>query len=488
MTDFFRKNVFIGSAEILCRIPLVFTAGYLARAVGPEIYGSWILVLVFQGLLTSLVGLGLSSSLSRLASVCEPEKARGYLLFAFMVSGIALLLAVPLTLLLRSWLGVILGLTSNMYWLLIPGLMLTATAAAEGLLDAYFKAREKITRQILFILMRTLIEVSVVFVVFVTRVIPLKDNLAALLAVYATMVLGLKVLIYPWLLMRDDRSLKKPDPGERQSFVRYGLPMIPTALVIWFVSQGDRLILGHIVEKQALGIYAFGATLASYLVYLGYAIYPLLLPRASRLYDSGDYAAVKKLFGDSQYVFLALCFGALFMITLFSQEIILFTAGSGFMGAANILIILSVAIGLEQLLGIYQYIFHLVKKPSFVLYFNLLYAALITLGVIIAARLGGVNLVPWALLVAVLVSNIVRYIVAQRQIVLPVQPGLLVCIAGAALLLASAAFVARDMTVLSRIGIFGSMVIGSLILLNFVLNGKLVPAFRQKARTDRPKL
>jgi hypothetical protein len=108
--------------------------------------------------------------------------------------------------------------------------------------------------------------------------------------------------------------------------------------------------------------------------------------------------------------------------------------------------------------------------------------------VIIAARLGGVNLVPWALLVAVLVSNIVRYIVAQRQIVLPVQPGLLVCIAGAALLLASAAFVARDMTVLSRIGIFGSMVIGSLILLNFVLNGKLVPAFRQKARTDRPKL
>jgi O-antigen/teichoic acid export membrane protein len=484
MKDFFRKNVFIGSAEILCRIPLVFTVGYLARAVGPEIYGSWILVLVFQGLLTSLVGLGLSSSLSRLASVCEPEKARGYLLFALKVSGTALLLAVPLTLLLRSWLGVILGLASNMYWLLIPGLMLTATAAAEGLLDAYFKAREKIRRQILFILLRTFIEVLVVCVVFVARVIPVKGNVPALLAVYATMVLGLKVLIYPWLLRRDDRSLEKPDPGERQSFMRYGLPMIPTALVIWFVHQGDRLILGHIVQKQALGIYAFGATLASYLVYLGYAIYPLLLPRASRLYDSGDYAAVKKLFGDSQYVFLALCFAALFMITLFSHEIILFTAGPGFTDAANILIILSVAIGLEQLFGIYQYIFHLVKKPSFILYFNLLYAALTTLGVIVAARLGGIELVPWAVLAVVLVSNIIRYIVAQRQIVLPVQPGLLVCLAGAALLLWSFGFVARNMTVLSRIGIFGFMVIGSLAILNFVLNGRLVPTFRQRARID----
>jgi O-antigen/teichoic acid export membrane protein len=301
-----------------------------------------------------------------------------------------------------------------------------------------------------------------------------KGNVATLLAIYATMVLGLKVFIYPWLLMGDGRSLREPDPGERRSFMRYGLPMIPTALVIWFVSQGDRLILGHIVEKEALGIYAFGATLASYLVYLGYAIYPLLLPRASRLYDSGDYDAVKKLFGDSQYVFLALCFGALFTITLFSHEIILFTAGPGFIGAANILIILSVAIGLEQLLGIYQYIFHLVKKPSFVLYFNLLYAVLTALGVIISARLGGVDLVPWALLAAVLVSNIIRYIVAQRQLVLPVQPGLLVCIAGAALLLTSAAFVAGDMAVLSRIGVFGFVAVGSLILLNFVLNGKLV--------------
>ena len=58
--------------------------------------------------------------------------------------------------------------------------------------------------------------------------------------------------------------------------------------------------------------------------------------------------------------------------------------------------------------------------------------------------------------------------------------------AGAALLLAAAAFVAKGMVVLSRIGIFGFIVVGSLIILNFVLNGKLVMTFRHRARTDRP--
>ena len=57
---FFRRNLMVGAVDLICRVPLVFTAGYLARQVGPATYGSWALVLAYQGLLSGVCYLALS--------------------------------------------------------------------------------------------------------------------------------------------------------------------------------------------------------------------------------------------------------------------------------------------------------------------------------------------------------------------------------------------------------------------------------------------
>ena len=76
MDSFFRKNALIGLAEIVCRLPLVFTVGYLARSVGTEIFGNWALILAFQVFIVGIAGLGLSSSLSRYVPAALPAKRR----------------------------------------------------------------------------------------------------------------------------------------------------------------------------------------------------------------------------------------------------------------------------------------------------------------------------------------------------------------------------------------------------------------------------
>ena len=102
--------------------------------------------------------------------------------------------------------------------------------------------------------------------------------------------------------------------------------MVPTVLAIWLVSQSDKLV-SHLVAKSDLGVYAFGASLATYTAFLGYAVYPLLLPGASKLYDDGNKLGVRALFRNSQRLFVPLWAGAMTCLALWSGDIIAWTGG-----------------------------------------------------------------------------------------------------------------------------------------------------------------
>ncbi len=412
MTSFFRKNSLIGLAEILCRLPLILTVGYLAASVGPGVFGNWALILAFQAFIASIGGLGLSSSLSRLASVCDSATAKGYLHFAALLCMGVVVLAGICVILLRQPLGALLGVAPDLRDLLPISVLICAGAVGDGLLDAFFKAREAVKRQISFIFTRSLAEVVAVWLVFVAGW-PIAGAPFQQLQAYILVLLCFKLLVYPWLLSGMDRSCW-PSPESRQAFLHYGLPLVPSVVVIWFVGQGDRLVLSHFIEKHELGIYAFGASLAAYMVFLGYAVYPLLLPRASRLYEKGEFATIRDLFVDSQRLFLLILIAAMSILSLGAREAIAWTAGSGFAGAERVLVILGFAVCIEQLMGIYQYIFHLVRRTDWILWLNIIYAVVLFIVLSGVAYYYGAAYAPWAVLGVTVAFNVFRYFVAQR--------------------------------------------------------------------------
>ncbi len=420
MNTFFGKSAAIGAAEILCRVPLVFTVGYLARSVGTESFGNWSLVLAFQVFIASIAELGLSSSLSRFVPASSFQEASALLRYAFLLCVGPLLTAAVLAFVLRLPIGRFLGINPAFYWLLPMAVLTAAGSVADGFLDAFFKARMAVSRQILFIGSRSLIEVTAVVIVFVIA-LPAFEEAQSRLAAYIAVVAFGKTAIYPALLagMANGKSLPRSDI--RWSFLKYGLPMVPTVLAVWLVGQSDRLVLSYFVTKSDLGVYAFGASLASYMVFLGYAVYPLLLPRASKLHDEGDMTAVRTLFHDAQNHFMLLWAGGMTCLALWSADIIAWTGGSSFSGAARTLLILSFAVGLEQLMGVYQYVFHLVKRTDVVLLLNLGYAAITIASLAVAGFTSGITLAPWAILVATLLFNVLRYFVALRYLFLPVS-------------------------------------------------------------------
>lgn len=439
MKGFFRSNALLAAVEIVGRLPLLFTLGYLANRVGPIAYGNWALVLAGAGILTSLGSLGLSSSISRMVSGAPPAQAKGYLVYALRASTVAGLAFGAVLVAVHKPLGAALGISPASRWLLMVGGLLAIRDTLEALLESYFKARERIRLQAVLVFGRTGIEVGVVVAVFGTNLFATTPDNRLMLFVVLTLGLRL-VLLYPWLMLAPPRRGLAPNREARSAFIRYGLPMIPAALVLWLTTQGDRLVLGHAVSHQQLGWYAFGAGLAFNLTYLGLAIYPLLLPRASVLHDSGEHQEVARLFAVSQRVYLALFGGAAVALAILAPDVIRHTGGSVFEPAAPVLLLLALAVGLEGLLGIFQWVFHLVRRPSLVLMFNLCYMAL-QVGCVftVATITGDILAVAWTVLIVVVVANLLRYALARRLYILRLSGSVLIALAAGAVLVLVAA-------------------------------------------------
>jgi O-antigen/teichoic acid export membrane protein len=448
--SFFRKNAVIGLAEILCRLPLVFAVGYLARNVGTEGFGNWALILVFQAFVVGMAGLGLSSSISRFVPAIGAGEAAAYLRYAFGLCLVAILVLGALAYALSGTIGTLLGLKPSFYWLMPVAVLMATGSVADGILDAFFKARMAVGRQVGFIAVRTLIELVAVGLVFASTS-PSGDEAPQRLAAYVGVVVVGKFVIYPGLLAGMIRAGRLPAPDRRREFLKYGLPMVPTFLAVWLVGQSDRLVLSHFATKSNFGVYAFGASLATYTVFLGYAVYPLLLPAVSRLHDGGDTAGVLTLFRDAQKLFVLLWAGAMACLALWSAEIIAWTGGKDFTGSAQVFLILSFAVGLEQLMGIYQYVFHLIKRTDLILWLNLGYAALMIASLTIVGATLGIAWAPWAVLVATLAFNIARYGMALRYLFLPMPSTLYVRVVALAVLTVLLAKYAADWSALPRL-------------------------------------
>lgn len=469
---FFRKSAVIGVAEIFGRLPLIFTAGYVAKSLGPATYGSWALVLAYQGLLISVVSLGLPTSLSRLASVATAARARGLFTLSLQLTSAVMILLAIVSFLARFPLADVVGLQHALAWLLAIGCVVAVTTGFEGLLGAYLKSRELAGRYAVSVVARSCIEVTAIYLVFAGVVHVGHLHGAKLLLLYAAFVTVLKLVIYPLFVIVGSVRGERPSREERSVFLRYGLPMIPAGIVVFLTAQGDRLVLGHLFDKDQLGLYAFGAAVSGYMTYVGYAINPLLLPRASALHDAGDDASVRALFVQSQNVSMALYASGVAMFILFSHEIIRITAGPAYYRTANVMVLLAAAVGLEAVVGIFQWVFHLVRKPRYVLWFNLGYM-LLNVGLVVAGALvGGATTVAAFVLVSVVVANIARYVVARRLLVIDLAKATAVgLVALAAVSPALAA--SRDLSFAVRVLIF------ALLVAAFG-----VPAYRSVRRTS----
>jgi O-antigen/teichoic acid export membrane protein len=469
------KNLAVGAAEILGRLPLLLTTGILARSVGAEAYGSWAVILVFQALAAAVAGLGLGSSLSRLAAVADAPLARGYLGVAARACLLPLAVVAGVTLTLDGALTRLLGIDPGMRPLVAAAALLVAMTVAEGLLSSYFKARTQAGHYFAFVLVRTAGEIVAVVVVF--RLAAPQAPATQLLR-YLLLLCGIKAAGYSVLAAYRTGTASAVPDALRTEFLRYGLPMIPAVFLSWFTLQGDRLLLAHLADTASLGRYAFGASLAAYFVYVGYAVFPLMLPQSSRLHDAGDTEGLRRLFATYQQAMLAAYVAALGAVLPFARDAVVLLAGAAFESAAVPLAVLALAVCVDRVFGVYQYVFHLVKRPSWILWLSLVNAAMMAAAITSATLIGGVGAAPWALLLACVLFNAVRYAITSRYLQLPPPATVTVGVAAVIALGCLAPAGVWSWPLPARAGLAVSSCTVAFALANVAFDGRLVIAFR----------
>ena len=404
----FTKNYVISLSEILSRIPLIFTVGFLASNIGPEAFGAWSLVLVVQTLSISLSGAGFPSALIRYVPNASKNDAYQFLFLSIKRSAFFLLIISISIYIFYDFIGSMLNINKEYRWLLIASCLMAIGSIMDGLLDKYFKARILITKQILYLCTRTIAEVISVIVVF--NFFDFSHSSEALLG-YILIVVIFKIAIYPWLFIDSQFLLKeKIEFAIKNSFLKFSYLLIPSILLAWLIIQIDRIILGWMLDASEFGIYAFSATLASYLVFLSYSIMPLFQSHAAKLYDKGSFQELQNLFEIWQYMFISAASILLLLLVFFSQEILYFTGGADFAGLPNILLMISAAVCIDQFFGQYQLIFNLAKKPKLITLAYLIKLSLMVVLIPAFVYLYGIYGAVLGMFISVIIVNLFRYV------------------------------------------------------------------------------
>jgi O-antigen/teichoic acid export membrane protein len=410
----FTKNYIISISEIISRIPLIFTVGYLASNIGPEVFGAWSLVLVVQALSVSISGAGFTSALIRYVPNASKDDAYQFLFLSIKRSAFFLLIISILIYIFYDFIGSLLNIDKEYRWLLIATCVMAIGSIMDGLLDKYFKARILITKQILYLFTRTVAEVVSVIVVF--NFLDFSHASSALLS-YILIVVVFKIAIYPWLFLDRRSSIKeKIKLNAKNSFLKFSYLLLPSALLAWLIIQIDRIILGWMLDSSEFGVYAFSATLASYLVFLSYSIMPLFQSHAAKFYDQGRFQDLQNLFEIWQYMFISAASILLLLLVFFSQEILYFTGGTDFAGLPNILLILSAAVCIDQFFGQYELIFSLANKPKLITLVYVIKLFLMIIFIPIFAYFFGIYGAVLGIIISVIIVNLFRYANATKLI------------------------------------------------------------------------
>lgn len=408
------KNNIFGLIDLFSKLVYIFTAGILASSLGPSLYGAWILLVGLQVLLINLTSFGFTTSMQRLLPFLDKKKQSFYFIFSVGTVFIFNLLAFFILFALKEEILDSYNIKMNITNLVLPIAFLSMVNGIEALIDCHLKIREEAFKYFGFVVFKTTLEIGSLLYFFKFSVS--EANASTLLKYLLTILIfkgiGYLILLIPYFsLSHDFSNLKK--------YLKYGIPTVIASCVLWGFGNLDKVILTRYMTLDQLGNYSFGATLAMYLTYVGSVITPLLMPRLSFIYDKSGGQVTQKLveyFNQNLTCVILAVSGLFLLVSLFSREIIRITAGSKFPFSYESLFFLALYYGIDQIIGLWAYVYHLYKKPLLLTSIRTGYFFIFVAGIFISLQFFPAKYLPVSIFVLGLAYNLLLYIVAQRLI------------------------------------------------------------------------
>jgi O-antigen/teichoic acid export membrane protein len=374
---------YVAGAQVLVGLLQFARLPLLTKWLGASLYGTWSIIWVTIVLITPLAVLGLDMTIVRfLAAERDVYRVRerfASVAFAILASGV--FASVILILCSNLFASSILGDINSSHLVRLASFMIL-TQAISGISLSFFRTLRQMKLYSALLVAKAAAELGLM-AYFLFSGWEIKGIIIAILA---SGMLSIAIALF--ITVRQI-GFQFPRFTEIKNYLKYGLPLVPSAAILWIIHSSDRYIIGYFMEPKDVGIYAASYTLAYTISLLLGPLQVVLLPAISKSYDGGDIARTKTYLKYSLKYLMMLSIPFAFGLSILASPLLRilttveFTSGS--------LVIPFVAFGL-LLYGLYQvcmYVLHLAKKTSWILCLLSISAAInIGLNLLLIPRLG----------------------------------------------------------------------------------------------------
>jgi O-antigen/teichoic acid export membrane protein len=390
-----RDTALIAVAQVMVALLQFLRLPILTKWLGVELYGTWSIIWVTVVLTTSLAILGLNMAMVRfLAAEKDISRIRqGFLSAVVTVLGAGLLCTLVLVLCSEFIATSLLGDKNASQLVQLSSLMiLTQALSCMGI--AFLQTFRQMKWYSGLMVGKAAAELALM-----ACFLMLGWELTGLvIAVLASDVLCFAIAFF--IALRQV-GFQLPGFAHLGSYLKYGLPLVPTSVLSWVVHSSDRYIIGYFMEPKDVGIYAAAYALASITsLFLG-PLQVVLLPTVSKAYDARDITVTRTYLKYSLKYLFALSIPAAFGLSVLAAPLLRILTTTEFIAGSTVVPFLALGMVFHGLYAVCLYIVLLVKKT---------YLSPIILGISAVLNIGlNLVLIPVMGILGAAVATLVAY-------------------------------------------------------------------------------
>jgi len=286
--SFIRDVWAIGLSTLIVGVAGVVSLPVLTKPMGAAGYGVFAILQVTVTLLVPLATLSLDAPIVRfLSAEKDPKKIREGIYSTVMMTFVGgSVLAIVLYLLAAPLAELFLQDTSFAYLFQLTGFWVLATVLEVSMLP-FLRAKRWMRKAAFFQGAPRLIEIGLA-----ALYLWLGGGIIGVLIAYIFTRFGSFLGMFG--LVARSIGLQMPKLSTLRPYIRYSLPLVPNAFVIWFIHSSNRYLVGYYLGPSEVGIYVAAFMIGFALALITDAIFLVLFPYLSKMHEEGKDADVHR--------------------------------------------------------------------------------------------------------------------------------------------------------------------------------------------------
>jgi O-antigen/teichoic acid export membrane protein len=339
----------VGITNLIFSLRGLIIIPILTKTLGADAYGIWSIIMVTISLLSPLALLGLTSAMIRFLAA-EKDKTKiqeGFYSVIFVVFFAGLLLSLIVFLLADSFAITILKDISAAPLIKIASVVILLQALDLASLE-FFRAFGRMKKYSGLMLLQTVAEVG--FVAYFVL-----SGFGLFGAVVSLIISRGFVLFIGAAFIFNEIGFRLPKFYGLGDYLKFGLPLVPTAMLGWITSSSDRYLIGFFSSSQMVGIYSAAYNIGAIIGFFGAPLQIILFPTISKLYEEKRDHEMKTYLSYSLKYFLLFAIPSIFGLCILSKQLLLIMTRPEFVAQGS-LVLPIVAVG-ALFYGLYGSIF-----------------------------------------------------------------------------------------------------------------------------------